>query len=89
MKLFAPDYVTTSVMLNVIKTYFEQQAYGVCEWWGEKLGISSSKIRLAFIYTSCLTLGSPVIIYLIMAFVLEHKEYFKLDSKKKKSVWEL
>jgi phage shock protein C len=53
-----------------IKTFFERQAFGVCEWWGEKLRIKSANIRLFFIYTSFLTIGSPLIIYLIMAFVL-------------------
>ncbi len=76
-------------MIEVIKAYFERQAYGVCDWWGEKLGITSSKIRLAFIYTSFITLGSPLIVYLIMAFVLEHKEYFKPALKRKSSIWEL
>lgn len=57
-------------LLDNIKTRFEQQAFGVCDWWGEKLGIRSSDIRLFFIYASFLTIGSPVILYMIMAFVL-------------------
>jgi phage shock protein C len=56
--------------IESIKTWFERQAYGVCDWWGEKLHIRSSNIRLFFIYASFLTIGSPVIIYMAMAFIL-------------------
>lgn len=74
-------------MVKKIQAYFEKQAFGVCSWWGEKLQLKSSKIRMSFIYLSFLTFGSPLVIYLIMAFVLEHKEYFKF--KRRKSVWEI
>ena len=75
-------------MIEGIKSFFEKFAFGVCAWWGQKLGIESSKIRLFFIYVSFITLGSPIIIYLIMAFVLEHKQFFKL-RKKRKTIWDL
>ena len=69
-------------MIEKIQAFFERQAFGVCTWWGEKLGLKSSRIRLFFIYLSFLTLGSPLIIYLIMAFVLENKYWFKLKPKR-------
>ncbi len=74
-------------MISAIKAFFEKQSFGVCTWWGEKLRIKTSDIRLFFIYVSFLTLGSPLIIYLAMAFLLEHKEYFKLRGRK--SVWDI
>jgi len=74
-------------MINRIQTYFEKNAFGVCSWWGEKLQLKSSRIRMSFIYLSFITFGSPLIIYLIMAFVLEHKEYIKLS--KRKTVWDI
>lgn len=74
-------------MIEKIKAFFERQAFGVCSWWGEKLGLKSSRIRLFFIYISFLTLGSPLIIYLIMAFVLEHKYWFK--TKSKRTIWDI
>lgn len=40
-----------------------------------------------FIYSSFMTLGSPLIMYLIMAFVLEHKDHFK--GIRRKRVWDL
>jgi phage shock protein C len=76
-------------MVEKIKYFFEQQAFGVCSWWGQKLGINTEKIRTYFIYISFLTIGSPLIIYLIMAFILENKRYFKPSRHKKISIWDL
>ena len=73
-------------MINKIQSYFEKQAFGVCGWLGQKLGIKSSRIRIYFIYTSFITLGSPLILYLTMAFFLEHKDYFK---RRRKTIWDL
>lgn len=75
-------------MIDKIKSFFEKFAFGVCTWWGGKLGMRTSKIRLFFIYLSFITLGSPIVIYLIMAFILEHKEFFKF-KRKRKTVWDL
>ena len=76
-------------MVNKILNNFENRAYGVCDWLGKKMGIKASSIRLFFIYLSFVTLGSPILIYLIMVFILEHKDYFKFRKKKRKSVWDL
>lgn len=73
-------------MITKIQAYFEKRAFGVCEWLGEKLGIRSSRVRMYFIYLSFLTFGSPLIIYLILAFFIEHKDRFK---RKRKTVWDL
>lgn len=75
-------------MIQRILDFFEKRAYGVCDWWGTKTGLTSSSIRLFFIYLSFITFGSPLIVYLIMAFVLEHKEYFKF-ARRRKTIWEL
>ncbi len=58
-----------------LKSFIEWQAFGVCTAIGEKLGIATSRIRLWFIYISFLTMGSPLIIYMIMAFWLNIKKY--------------
>lgn len=59
--------------------------FGVCSYLGEKLQMPSGKIRLFFIYASCLTIGSPVIIYLTMAFLLKLRDYIK---GKRNPVWD-
>lgn len=69
-----------------IKTFFEFFAFGVCDRLGDLLSIQSSKIRLFFIYTSFITLGSPLIIYLIMAFIINLRKMIKGNRG---SVWDM
>lgn len=77
-------------MIRKITQWFEQQAYGVCQWLGDKLGIRTTTVRMYFIYLSFFTFGSPVIIYFILAFFLENKRYFKpFYSHKRPSVWDI
>jgi phage shock protein C len=76
-------------LLQKIIFFFEMQSFGVCEWWARRLGFKTSKVRLAFIYVSFIGLGTPIIVYLIMAWILEHKHYFKLQHKQKNSIWDL
>jgi len=76
-------------LIQKVIFFFEMRSFGVCRWWASKLGISSSKVRIGFIYSSFITLGSPLIIYLVMAWILENKHYFKFQAKKKTSIWEL
>lgn len=82
-------------MWNKVKekfqSFLEFQVFGVCTWFGDKLGIKSATIRLYFIYLSFFTFGSPIIIYLIFSFILEHKDYFKPRSlrQQQKRIWDL
>lgn len=64
-----------------IREFIELNAFGVCSAIGEKMGIASSRIRMWFIYISFLTLGSPVIIYMVLAFWLNIKRYI-LSAKR-------
>jgi phage shock protein PspC (stress-responsive transcriptional regulator) len=61
--------------MEKIREFLELSAFGVCNAIGEKLGIASSKIRMWFIYISFLTMGSPLIIYMILAFWVNIKSY--------------
>jgi len=76
-------------MISAIKTYFERQAFGVCAWWGEKLNIKTEQVRLSFIYLSFITAGVNLVVYLVMAFVLQHKERIKRPFGKRSTVWEM
>lgn len=58
-----------------LKDFIEWQAFGVCAAIGEKLGIATERIRMWFIYISFLTLGSPLIVYMVMAFWMNMKRY--------------
>jgi phage shock protein PspC (stress-responsive transcriptional regulator) len=61
--------------MNKLKNFIEWQAFGVCTAIGEKMGIPTSRIRMWFIYISFLTMGSPIVIYMIMAFWMNIKQY--------------
>lgn len=61
--------------LTDIRNFIEWKAFGVCSAIGERMGIATSRIRLWFIYISFLTMGSPIIIYMILAFWMNLKEY--------------
>lgn len=67
--------------MNKLKAFIETQAFGVCSAIGEKLGIATSRIRMWFIYISFLTMGSPVIVYMILAFWMNIKRYI-LSAKR-------
>jgi len=72
--------------IETIKDFFERRAFGVCTAIGERLQMRSSVIRLFFIYTSFLTIGSPIIIYMILAFWIKMKSYV---YSRRTSVWDL
>jgi phage shock protein PspC (stress-responsive transcriptional regulator) len=82
-------YSTRLDMIQKIIFFFEMRSFGVSSWLARKLGIRTEKVRLGFIYASFIALGSPLLIYLIMAWILEHKHYFKLQPKKRSTIWEL
>jgi phage shock protein C len=72
-------------IIQPILDIFERQAFGVCSWLGDKLQMPGARIRLFFVYASFITLGSPLIVYLHMAFILRLKEYVK---SRKTQAWE-
>ena len=63
--------------MNRFKNFIEWQAFGVLSSIGDKMGIATSRIRMWFMYTSRLTLGSPIIIYMILAFWMNMKRYIQ------------
>lgn len=72
-----------------INFFFELRSFGVITWWARKFGMDAAKIRLGFIYASFVTLGSPLLIYLPMAWMLENKHLFKFQKRKSASIWEI
>ncbi|NNM94454.1 MAG: PspC domain-containing protein [Bacteroidia bacterium] len=75
--------------MNAIVAWFEKQAFGVCDSIGNKLGIKSTTIRLYFIYLSFFTFGSPIILYFVLAFLLENKRFFFPQRTARKRIWDL
>jgi phage shock protein C len=73
--------------MDRVKYLVESKLFGVCAKIGEKLHFSASSIRIYFIYASFFTLGSPIIIYLFLAFWLEVRKH--LRNNQNPSVWEI
>jgi phage shock protein C len=69
-----------------IRMLVEQRIFGVCTRLGNFLNMSESRIRVYFIYISFLTFGSPILLYLFIAFWLEVKDQF---TRSRRSVWDL
>lgn len=69
-----------------LKTTFEKQGFEVCSRMGDRIGIKAANIRLFFIYASFMTLGSPLIIYFSLAFLLRIKDYI---NSRRTSVFDL
>jgi phage shock protein PspC (stress-responsive transcriptional regulator) len=61
--------------MHKLRQFVELHAFGVCSAIGERLGIATSRIRMWFIYVSFLTMGSPVVVYMVLAFWLNIKKY--------------
>lgn len=69
-----------------IQYKIEKYAFGVCSFWGEKLGLATSAIRFFFIYASFLTLGSPIVIYLSLAFLMNIHKHLR---RNRSTVWDI
>lgn len=65
------------IIENKVQPIIEKYTFGVCRYFAEKWQLNESKVRMYFIYSSFLTLGSPVIFYLITAFWLNIKKYIR------------
>jgi len=51
------------------------------------MGMAISNIRLFFIYTTFLTFGSPIVIYLALAFIINIRRYLRRANNP--SVWDI
>ena len=74
-------------MIQKLREFLELRAFGVCNAMGERLGIATSRIRMWFIYISFLTLGSPVIIYMVLAFWMNIKRYILACKRNPLNNW--
>ncbi|HNY54852.1 MAG TPA: PspC family transcriptional regulator [Chitinophagales bacterium] len=69
-----------------LRDVIEMSVYGVCSYLGRKLSMPSKRVRLFFIYTSFIALGSPIIIYLILTFILNMRY---MINNKRNPVWDI
>jgi len=60
-----------------IREFVEPKVFGVCSYIGDKLGISSTLIRISFIYITFIAFWSPILVYVFFAFWIKVKDYLK------------
>jgi len=66
------------VMLqNWFKDLIERHAFGVCQYLGERMRVAPAEVRKYFIYTSFIGMGSPLIVYLFVAFWMNVRRYIR------------
>jgi phage shock protein PspC (stress-responsive transcriptional regulator) len=63
--------------MEQFKSILERSLFGVCSYLGEKMQLTSARVRLYFIYLSFITFGSPIIFYLFLAFWVNIRRYVK------------
>ncbi|MBH70153.1 MAG: PspC family transcriptional regulator [Flavobacteriales bacterium] len=73
-------------MLRFLRNIFEKKIFGVSAWWGDRIGVKASLIRMLFIYAT-FTNAFTILIYLFMIFIYKIRYHFKY--KKRKSVFDL
>tara|TARA_B100001093_G_C26850245_1_gene1024800 strand:- start:1088 stop:1309 length:222 start_codon:yes stop_codon:yes gene_type:complete len=67
------------------RNIIEIQAFGACSCLAEYLNMKASSVRIFFIYSSFLTFGSPLLVYLILMFVFRLKN---LVNSKRSSIYD-
>ncbi|MBL6875318.1 MAG: PspC domain-containing protein [Chitinophagales bacterium] len=72
--------------MSKVRSIFDNTVFGVCAFIGRKLNMPSKNTRLFFVYASFFTFGSPIIIYLIVAFWMKLKS---MVNGKRNPVWDL
>lgn len=73
--------------MNKLRYFVEDQIFGVCAQLGEKLNFPASSIRKYFIYATFMTFGSPIILYLVLAFWMEIRQHWRKHNSP--TIWEL
>ena len=68
--------------MNILRNKVERVAFGVCAWMADRMGIQRRRVRMYFIYLSCLSLGSSVLFYLFAAFWLNVREYMREGKRR-------
>lgn len=66
-----------NVIVSFFKNFIEKSVFGVCSKIADYIGVRTTRVRLYFIYVTFLTLGSPIILYVIAAFWMNIKKYIR------------
>lgn len=67
--------------MELLRDFLERFGFEVCSRIGQLVGIPADRIRMYFIYTSFLTFGSPILVYLILAFFKKIRFYLRAGRR--------
>lgn len=83
--LFLCDLTVCPMLQHWLKDMVERHAFGVCQYLGEKMRVAPGEVRKYFIYTSFIGMGSPLIVYLFIAFWVNVRRYIR---RGKNVIWD-
>lgn len=63
--------------MEKIRNFLENNAFGVSRKLAEKLNVSTESVRMFFIYSSFITFGSPIVVYLVLAFMIRLRMHLR------------
>ena len=86
-KIASYELIIPKANMNRLRYFVENQIFGVCARMGEKLNFPASSIRRYFIYATFMTFGSPIILYLVLAFWMEMRQNWRKHNTP--TIWEL
>jgi phage shock protein C len=87
LKIAKYEAIIVKEDMNKLRYFVEDQIFGVCAKLGERLNFPASSIRLYFIYATFMTFGSPIILYLVLAFWMELRQHWR--RRNSPTIWEL
>ena len=68
--------------MDFFRNQVERAAFGVCAWLADYMGIQRRRVRMYFIYLSCLSLGSSLLFYFFAAFWLNVRHYMREGGRR-------
>jgi phage shock protein PspC (stress-responsive transcriptional regulator) len=74
------------MLIEKFKEFCEIRMFGVFSFLGDYMGIATSRIRLFFVYITFLGFGSPIFIYLALAFIINIGRYIR--NRRRNPVWD-
>lgn len=57
-------------MARLVRSSHDKMLFGVCGGLAQRFGIDSTLIRIIFVIASVLGMGSPILLYFILAFII-------------------
>lgn len=57
-------------MSRLVKSSYDKKIFGVCGGLAQRFGMDSTVIRLIFVFAAVIGLGSPILLYLILAIIM-------------------